>query len=204
MQKQNRVIIDQVYPRINGGDFFIKRVVGEIVNVKADVLVDGHDLIGASVRYKHEKERSWKEVRMAHIVNDEWSASFTVEKQGLYLYKVEGWVDHALNWQHGIERKIDDGQRVTSELLEGVEYLKPLLKKADSSEKKYLKSCIESFTDNNRYDEAISFAVSGELHSILYKYPVKVLANESKSYEVYVDRLKARFSSWYYHRSSKW
>jgi starch synthase (maltosyl-transferring) len=55
--------------------------------------------------------------------------SFMVDKQGFYSYKVEGWVDYALNWQHGIERKIEDGQKVSSELLEGISFLKPLLKK---------------------------------------------------------------------------
>ncbi|NNF73833.1 MAG: alpha-1,4-glucan--maltose-1-phosphate maltosyltransferase [Flavobacteriaceae bacterium] len=197
MQKQNRVVIDKVFPQINDGDFFIKRVVGEIVNVNAHVLGDGHDLIGASVRYKHENERTWKEVRLSHIMNDEWSASFIVEKQGHYRYKVEGWVDHGLNWQHGIERKIDDGQTVNSELLEGIEYLKPLIKKANSAEKNLLKSCIESFADKDRYDEAVTLAVSADLHTILFKYPGKHLANESKIYTVYVDRLQARFSTWY-------
>ena len=53
MQNQKRVVIDYVYPQLNGGDFFIKRVVNEIVNVQAHVLVDGHDVIAASVLFKH-------------------------------------------------------------------------------------------------------------------------------------------------------
>ena len=135
MQNQKRVVIDYVSPQINGGEFFIKRVVNEVVNIDAHVLVDGHDVIAASVLYKHEKSKAWNEVRMQLINNDEWKASFAVEKQGFYSYKVEGWVDYALNWQHGIERKIADNQHVKSELLEGVLYLKPLLKKATKTEK---------------------------------------------------------------------
>ena len=61
MQNQRRVVIDFVSPQINSGDFFIKRVVGEVVNVSAHVLVDGHDVIAASVLYKHEKEKKWKD-----------------------------------------------------------------------------------------------------------------------------------------------
>jgi len=197
MQNQKRVVIDYVSPQINGGDFFIKRIVNEIVNVDAHVLVDGHDVIAASVLYKHEKERTWKETRMQLIGNDEWKAAFVVEKQGFYTYKVEGWVDHALNWQHGIERKIDDGQHVTSELLEGVELLKPLLKKATASEKAYLQDCIDAFGDDNQYDKAITEARSQKLHDIFYKYPAKHLANTSKDLQVYVDRKKALFSTWY-------
>ena len=81
MQNQKRVVIDYVSPQINSGEFFIKRVVNEIVNVDAHVLVDGHDVIAASVLYKHEKAKAWNEVRMQGIENDEWKASFFVDKQ---------------------------------------------------------------------------------------------------------------------------
>ncbi len=197
MQNQRRVVIDYVSPKINDGEFFIKRVINEIVNVDAHVLVDGHDVIAASVLFKHENDKSWKEVRMHPMHNDEWKASFVVEKQGFYTYKVEGWVDYALNWQHGITRKIEDNQNVTSELLEGVEYLKPLLKKANKSEKEYLLKCMSLFTDESHYDYAITEAISDKLHNIFVKFPEKILANESREFQVYVDRLKARFSTWY-------
>jgi len=49
MQNQKRVVVDYVSPTLNNGEFPIKRVVNEIVHVKAYVLADGHDLIGASV-----------------------------------------------------------------------------------------------------------------------------------------------------------
>ncbi len=197
MQNQRRVVIDFVSPQINNGDFYIKRVVNEIVTVDAHILADGHDVIGASVLYKHEKAKVWKEVRMQPIFNDEWQASFVVEKQGFYTYKVEGWVDYALNWQHGIERKIDDNQHVNSELLEGVDFVKAIANKANKSEKDYLNQLAKIFADNNSYDKAVKEAVSEKLHSIFTKYPAKILANSSEDLKVYVDRLKARFSTWY-------
>lgn len=197
MQNQRRIVIDYVSPQINCGEFFIKRIVKEVVNVDAHILVDGHDVIAASVLYKHKSSKTWSEVRMQHIVNDEWKASFVVEKQGFYSYKVQGWVDYALNWQHGIERKIDDNQHVKSELLEGITYLIPLLKKVSETEKSYLQHCIEVFENEANYDHAIKEAKSKELHNIFLKYPEKHLANESNELQVYVDRKKARFSTWY-------
>ncbi len=197
MQKQERVVIDAVSPQINGGEFFIKRIVNEVINVDANVLVDGHDVIAASVLFKHENARKWSEVRMHHKGNDEWAASFVVDKQGFFDYKVQGWVDHALNWQHGIERKIDDGQHVVSELLEGVLYLEPLLKKVKKSEKEFVQECISCFKDDSQYDKAIELAKSETLHYLFRTYPEKELANESQTLQVYVDRKKARFSTWY-------
>lgn len=197
MQNQKRVVIDYVSPQINGGDFFIKRIVNEMVNVDAHVLVDGHDVIAASVLYKHKNERTWKEKRMELINNDEWKSSFIVKKQGFYSYKVEAWVDYALNWQQGIGRKIEDNQHVKSELLEGIEFLKPLLKQANASEKKYLHNCIEAFGDESKYDKAIKVSQSDKLHKIFCKYPEKYLANSTKEFKIYVDRKKALFSTWY-------
>ncbi len=197
MQNQKRVVIDYVYPQINNGEFFIKRVVNEVIQVQAHVFGDGHDLVGASVLFKHEKERKWKEARMHHVMNDEWQSSFTVEKQGFYDYKVQAWIDHAMNWQHGISRKIEDGQHVKSELLEGILLVKAILKAVTKQERIFLDNCMESFGDENRYDEAVGLAQSEELHNIFYKYPTKDHYNESKHYQVYVDRLKARFSTWY-------
>lgn len=197
MQNQKRVVIDYVYPKINDGDFFIKRVVNEIITVGAHVLVDGHDVIAASVLFKHENDKNWQEVRMTHLVNDEWQASFTVEKQGYYTYKVEGWVDYALNWQHGIERKIDDNQYVKSELLEGIEFLKQIKDKTNENDSLYLDHLINIFANEHQYQDAIKEATCDRLHQIFTKHPQKFLANSSKNYQVYVDRLKARFSTWY-------
>lgn len=197
MYNQKRVVVENVSPQINQGNVFIKRVLDELINVTADVLVDGHDKIQASVLFKHEKERSWKEVRMHHINNDGWGATFQVSKQGFYSYKVQGWVDYALDWQYGIGRKIDDNQHVTSELLEGAEYLKPLLKGATKDEKAYLEHLIGIFQNEDSYDEAVQEAVSDRLAGILTKYPSKFLANETQEFQVYVDRKKARFSTWY-------
>ena len=197
MQNQKRVVIDHVSPSINCGEFYIKRVVNEIVNVDAHIMADGHDVIAASVLFKHQNAKKWQETRMHLVVNNEWKSLFTVEKQGFYSYKVEAWVDYALNWQHGIERKIADNQHVKSELLEGVPFLETIIKKASTDDILYLKHLKNIFSDQQHYAEAIKEAVSERLHHIFFEHPEKILSNTSTEYQVYVDRKKARFSTWY-------
>ena len=197
MQKQQRVVVDRVSPQINGGLFSIKRVVGQVVNVSADILADGHDVLAASVLYKHQNEKKWQESRLVAGHDDDWFGSFKVEKQGTYAYKIEGWVDYALNWQYGIGRKIADGQHVSSELEEGMLYLDAIMKRASTSEKAYLKKTAELFKNKSSYEAAVSEAVSDRLKSLFEKYPEKFLANYSEELSVYVDRTKALFSTWY-------
>ncbi|MBF4470972.1 alpha-1,4-glucan--maltose-1-phosphate maltosyltransferase [Flavobacterium sp. HJJ] len=197
MQNQTRIIIENVLPQLNSGSFAIKRIVGQKVSVTAEVFSDGHDVIECCVKFKHEFDKNWNEVRMVHNQNDEWSAEFHVEKQGKYTYFVEGWVDYALNWQHGTERKINDNQYVKSELLEGAEYIREILSAVDASDNEYLNQLVYYFTTESEYDNAVRETKSERLISIFKKYPVRFLENKSIDLEIYVDRKKALFSTWY-------
>ena len=106
MFNQKRVIIENVTPQVDNGTFPIKRITGQKIQITADVLADGHDVLEAAVHFKHEKEKKWTEVRLTSVPNDSFVGEFTVEKQGFYSYFVEAWVDYALNWQYGITKKI--------------------------------------------------------------------------------------------------
>nr|WP_315142430.1 alpha-1,4-glucan--maltose-1-phosphate maltosyltransferase [uncultured Flavobacterium sp.] len=197
MQNQTRIIIENVSPQLDCGSNAIKRIVGQKVIVTASVFSDGHDVIECCVKYKHEEDENWDEVRMIPTFNDEWIAEFKVEKQGFYSYFVEGWVDYALNWQHGTERKIQDNQYVKSELLEGAEYVRAILNQVDASENNYLNTLAYYFTTESEYDNAVREATSHELTRIFKKYPIRFLENKSMPLKVYVDRKKALFSTWY-------
>lgn len=197
MLKQERVIIENVSPQVQGGAYFIKRVLGETVTVYADVFPDGHDVIQAELLYKHAKEKKYTAVRMEHLGSDVYKATFFVDKQGFYQYKVRGWVDHGLNWQHGIEAKLADGQHVKSELLDGIQYLDFLKDQVSTTQKAALKQMSICFKDENQYEAAIKKASSKELHKMLLDYPQRLMANESTPLRLYVDRKKANFSTWY-------
>ena len=84
MQNQTRIVIESVKPQLDGGSFFIKRIINQTVNVSAHVFADGHDVVECCVKFKHEKDKKWNEVRMSPTENDEWEAEFTVTKQGFY------------------------------------------------------------------------------------------------------------------------
>lgn len=197
MLRQQRVVIENITPQLHSGAFFIKRVVGEWVHVNADVLGDGHDVVQAELLYRAEGSKQFVGTRMQHLGNDYHYAAFQVAEQGYYDYCIQGWVDYALNWQHGIEAKIKDGQNVTSELLDGVQYLEYLSKKGSKTEKEYSKKLVARFKDPKEYESAIQESISDRLHQLFLKYPSRTLANKSLVLKVYVDRKKANFSTWY-------
>lgn len=194
---QQRVVIENINPQLQCGAFFIKRIIGEQVNVYADVFPDGHDIIQAEVLFKHESEKNFNQTRMKHLGDDVHKAFFLVEKQGFYDYKVRAWVDHALNWQHGIKAKLKDGQYVRSELLDGVQYLEYIVKKLPAKAKTELREWVGQFQDESQYTLATSIATSKKLHQLFLEFPQRSFAKISKTLQVYVDRKKANFSTWY-------
>lgn len=195
---QNRAVIEGVTPEIDNGKYYLKRTVGETVNVQADIFGDGHDIVVGSLLFRHEKSKKWSEIRFHELGNDRWATSFKVEKQGIYHYKIEAWIDYALNWQHNIERKADDGQYVNVELLDGVQYLEYLKSKMPKTATKKVNSWIALFKDEKQYEAALKTALSSELHDLFVQYPSKQFSvTYDNNLRVYVDRERARFSTWY-------
>lgn len=194
---QKRTVIENVRPEINAGAHAAKRVVGQKFQVTADILADGHDVLNAHIKYRVANTRKWSYAPMSLVDNNGWAGEFIVDQQGDYQYTIESWVDYPLTWQHNIERKIDDDQHVNVELLDGIQYLEPLLKKVPE-EKEYLQGLIDSFKNEEAYNYAISEARSPRLHKIFLDNPTKEFATTyERTLPLYVDREKALFSTWY-------
>jgi starch synthase (maltosyl-transferring) len=195
---QVRTIIRNVYPDIEGGRFAIKRVVGEAVNVWADVLADGHDIVCASLLYRYGADGSWKETRAVPIGDDRWHATFNVDRAGTWYYRFTGWTDRALYWQYGLAKKADAGLDVRVELLEGLEFIDHLEKISEEGEKAFLKQCTTAFRNAKDQSAGIALGRSPELKALFEKYPHRPFqAFSDHEYAVCVDREKAAFSTWY-------
>ncbi len=118
-----RVIIERVTPEIDAGRFPVKRITGDVVVVEADIFGDGHDLLSAVVRYRHESESDWSESPMEPLVNDRWRGSFKVRQLGTCFYTVQAWVNHFRSWQRDLQKKAAAGQDIDLDLRTGIHFL---------------------------------------------------------------------------------
>ncbi|MGE5186632.1 MAG: maltotransferase domain-containing protein [Acidobacteriota bacterium] len=114
-----RVVILAVRPEVDGGRYPIKRVVGETVEVEADLVADGHDVLRGVLRHRPPGEQPWQEVELAAAGNDTWRASFVASALGRHHYTVAAWIDAFASWRRGLERKVEAGVDVGVELAEG-------------------------------------------------------------------------------------
>ena len=69
-----RIVIEALAPQIDGGRHPAKRIVGDILEVEADIFMDGHAHLGACVKCRFEGERGWFETPMEELGNDRWRA----------------------------------------------------------------------------------------------------------------------------------
>jgi len=117
---QPRIRIERAWPLLDCGRYAVKRTVGGTVDVWADVFRDGHEVLGADVKYRSPGARRWRRARMSHVGADRWRGSFTVDEPGRWAFTVEAWVDRAASWRWELGRKVEAAQPdLASELSEG-------------------------------------------------------------------------------------
>ncbi len=83
------IVIENVSPCIDEGNFAIKCIVGEEFMVEADIFKDGHDLLEAFLLFKKKESEAWNQVPMLLVDNDRWQGSFIPTENTRYLYTIE-------------------------------------------------------------------------------------------------------------------
>jgi starch synthase (maltosyl-transferring) len=162
-----RIQIQDVWPQTDCGRYPTKAVVGERVPIWATIFRDGHEVLGAAVRYRPKGTRKWRETPMHEFGGDRWLGYVEVDAIGRWEFTIEAWVDRPASWRWELRRKVEGGQSdLTSELAEGA-----------------LLYGVESLT----VKEALADE-RGDRHEA---------TSLAKPLELAVDRELARFGSWY-------
>ena len=198
---RKRVVIENVKPEIDGGAFPAKRVVGEKVEVSADIFSDGHDSLSARLLYRRAADAAWTPVPMQPRVNDRWRAEFTVADMGSYIYTVEGWVDHFRTWQRDLKKKLEAGQDLHVDLMTGLKMVDEAAGRAvDNKGREAITLLRFRFGKalGKSEEEAAALALGNELTDLMEVYPDRRFAvTYGKELEVSVDLPRALFSTWY-------
>ncbi|HET6611217.1 MAG TPA: alpha-1,4-glucan--maltose-1-phosphate maltosyltransferase [Kofleriaceae bacterium] len=193
-----RVVIEGISPQIDGGRYPIKRIVGDSVSVRADVITDGHDLVAGCVRYRPVTEDKFVEVPLAALVNDRWQAAFTVDSVGRWEYAIEAWIDGFATWCHDLERRVAGGTDITVDLLIGARLLGDAAKRATADDKTILTTAAAAVADSKADPAArAEIALAPELASAMARNPDRSLATRTATFAIVVDRPRAGFSAWY-------
>src|SRR6185312_12634076 len=118
-----RYRVEDIYPSVDGGRTPIKRIFGEVIDVWADLLREGHDQLAAELVWRHEADDEWRREPMQFEGNDRWRGRFTPPQPGRYRFAIEAWTDRYATWRKSLLLKREAGLAIELEASEGREIL---------------------------------------------------------------------------------
>ena len=192
------VVIEAVAPAVDCGRYPVKREVGAVLEVSADIFKDGHDVLAAYLRYRRAGERAWRETPMRHVDNDRWAGEFTLEANGRYQYTIEALPDPFRSWLADLEKRRAADQDLTSALREGTQLVRAAAERAKGADRAALVAGADRIERAATQTQAAAGAVEAELGELMRRHLDRSEATwAARALEVVVDRERARFAAWY-------
>src|SRR2546426_4611647 len=166
------VVIDSLQPLLDGGQYPIKRIVGEDLVVQADIFKDGHDVVAAVLKWRVVGKRACRETPMSFVDNDRWRGVCTLYDEAIHEYTVEAWTDTFRSWQSEFEKKFEAGvSDLRSEATEGAAIVEAAAKRArNRADRERLLEFSEQISKGAN-SEVYAVAQSPELEVLMATYP---------------------------------
>jgi starch synthase (maltosyl-transferring) len=186
-----RLAIEAITPQVDDGKFPVRRLVGDLVTIEADLLADGHDKLAGEVLFRAADETKFRAYPLTLINNDRWTAQIPLERLGRHVFAITAWKDSYASFVDEITKKHTAGIDTKLELLEGL----ALVAEAAQHDKK-LHSVLEHL--RQAPEEIIRDALLSE-HMIAvmgHAAPRKFLVR-SADIALDAERQGAAFASWY-------
>jgi len=192
------ITIEHVHPELDSGRFPIKREVGDQLEVTADIFKEGHDLIGAVLRFKPLTDKKWQEVPMHHIDNDQWGGSFELTQNTRYQYTIGAYMRTFESWREELTKKHGVVKDLTSELLEGLALIQAAAKLAKGNDKTQLDDWLTTWSKQTTQESRVTVALDESLGALVGRCEERHgWTQYDPILEVVVDRVRARYGAWY-------
>jgi len=194
-----RLVIENLTPQLDGGRYPIKRLLGKVVDIGVNIFKDGHDLIAAHVLYRPVGASEYRSAPLAyHFDVDRWFGSFKADRLGRWEYTVEAWPDRYGTFRSDLGKRLNAGQDVRSELLEGAEILLKLSRFLRGDAAKRIKDAAQKLADPQlSLEERLRVAFADDVLEIVRVPLLPGDATRLEPLPLIVDRLEAGFSAWY-------
>lgn len=205
------ITIEHVSPQIDAGRYAVKREVGDTMDVTCNIFKDGHDLIKAVILCRLADSDEWWETPMTEVNHGlaQWYGQLWFGTNARYIYTIEAWVDEYGSWLDGTTKKLEAGQDISLELVEGadmvrktVERLKTIQDVRDEDARKadlaLLQDALKRFDENEDMFQCANILMGNDVTEAMDRWPDREKATRyDRELEVYVDRERARFGAWY-------
>ena len=193
--------IECVSPELDAGRYPVKRIVGDVVRVGADVIKDGHDAIAAQLVVRAPGEPAHAIPMQYDYNEDRWFAEFIPDRLGRWHFTVEAWTDVWETWRAGFRKKVDAGVDVRVELMEAAQLVKAAARRAAKGPTRASLTLSARAFDQSPSppsDAVVRRALDPELAALMREnFLPRDVTRYDRELAIVVDRPRARFASWY-------
>jgi starch synthase (maltosyl-transferring) len=191
-----RIAIEAITPQVDDGKFPVRRTVGDMVTVQADLIADGHDKLAGEIIFRGLDEPNFRSVRLAPLGNDRWEAAFPLERMGRYIFAVTAWKDTYATFVDEVTKKHAAGVNTTLELQEGTALVQDAAKTGRKHTLPKLAVLLERL-DAADEDTKRAILLSEDTVTLMRQSGVRKFATTSHKILLDAERQAAGFAAWY-------
>lgn len=191
------VVIENALPLVGGGRFFAKAVVGDELQVSADVFAHGHDLVRAIVRTRRVGARRWDELPMQATGNDHFIGTVVPLAEGPFEIEIVGAIDELASWARDARRRLEADRPDPFEEQEAARHLQQATAELLAVEADEAASKVGQLAA--RAKKKVDLELLEELASLADVVSVRAMPPSATScrLKAFASRQRAAFSSWY-------
>ena len=187
-----RFWIEDVYPSVDGGRHAAKRICGQPVDVWADIVRDGHEVVAGQLLWRGPDEREWRTVPLTLHENDRWTASFIPTTPGHHAFAIAAWTDGFGTWRRDALLKQAAGKLAPVDIAEG----RALVTAAETALQKPARGRPAPkplLSDQAGLEELLDENLALAMQAIQPRPDY----TQSAEYPLLVERVRARCGAWY-------
>ena len=196
MNRRSDIVIEEVMPAVDNGNFPAKASEGSILTVTARIYRSGSSRIRARVANKHSSDRKWEYAPLEPLGNDLWAGKISIRKKGNYSFKIQSWEDDFGTWREGILKWAAAGEDVKQDQIAGVQMLKTYLRNAKGNLRTKLSQIIRSIETASSSSLKDILTDSDNIETVYLCQSHHGLVS-SRTFKVLSERKEASFSAWY-------
>ena len=192
-----RVAIGNPAPVIDGGRYPVKRTVGDLVTVEADIFSDGHEHLAAVLVWRAADARGWEQVPMRQLGNDRWRAEFPLARTGRHQFAIEAWRDRFGSLHAEIEAKRGAGNLSALDVGEAVALVEAAAARGKGTLATQLRALLRRLRSAADDEARAALLLEPETAQAMARSDERPFLLRSTVFEVDTERRAARFASWY-------
>lgn len=172
-------------------------MVGETLEVWADIFKPGHDAIVGALEHSTPGRGVWKELPMELFGNDRWFGRLPLDLVGELSYRVSAWTDVYGTALRGTEKWSAAGEDVSADLANLVRLIEEAGRRTEGKDAEALAGYASRIKGAPDGGAALRVAAEPVLAGLMRLHASRGDVCSSREFRVVSDRKQAVFASWY-------